>query len=387
MNIVILSYHRIGGSGVVAYEIGRAMAEDKGHNVHFMGLEPPFRLKWNRSDKMRFHKVQVQEYPVFDFQPYSLALASQLSNIIKRCNIDVIHSHYALPHAVSALLARDISGRPVKCVTTLHGTDITVVGAHPSMTAITCYAIEKSDVVTAVSNALVEETEKKLCVIPGNIETVYNFINPKSFNPELRSPEINGENNKTIILHISNLRAVKRPLDVIRIFQGIHRYMGDQVELHVVGEGPLQYDMASLVDQLGLEKNVQFLGIRSEIGALMASSDLFLLPSQQESFGLVALESMACGVPVLASKVGGLPEVIEDGRTGFLFDVGNIDEAVEKAVKVLKNRELYNSIRQQGLKDAEERFSMKQIVDRYENLYKKEGSKIENYSISSPRCE
>ena len=160
MNIVILCYHRIGGSGVVAYEIGRAMAEDKGHTVHFMGLEPPFRLKSNRSDKMRFHKVHVEEYPVFDFQPYSLALASQLSTIIKRCNIDVIHSHYALPHAVSALLARDISGKPVKCVTTLHGTDITVVGAHPSMTAITCYAIEKSDVVTAVSNNLAEETER-----------------------------------------------------------------------------------------------------------------------------------------------------------------------------------------------------------------------------------
>lgn len=371
MNVVILCYHRIGGSGVVAYEIGRAMAEDKGHTVHFMGLEPPFRLKSNRSDKMKFHKVHVEEYPVFDFQPYSLALASQLSNIINRCNIDVIHSHYALPHAVSALLARDISGKPVKCVTTLHGTDITVVGAHPSMTAITCYAIARSDVVTAVSKDLARETSQKFCINSGKIETVYNFINPKFFNAGLRSPDIRGDNNKTIIMHISNLRAVKRPLDVIKIFHGIYRAMGDQVELHIVGEGPLQYDMVTLVDQLGIEKNVQFLGIRSDIGALIASSDLFLLPSQQESFGLVALEAMACGVPVIASSVGGLPEVIEDGKSGFLFQVGNVEEAAEKAVRILKDKELYHSIREQALKDAEQKFSMNKIVDQYEDLYKK----------------
>lgn len=370
MNVVILCYHRIGGSGVVAYEIGRAMAEEKGHTVHFMGLEPPFRLKGNRSNKMRFHRVQVEEYPVFDFQPYSLALASQLSTIIKRCNIDVIHSHYALPHAVSALLARDISGRPVKCVTTLHGTDITVVGAHPSMTAITCYAIEKSDVVTAVSNSLKTETENKLCIGEGKIKTVYNFINPQFFNPGLRSDEIRGDNNKKIMMHISNLRSVKRPLDVIKIFHGVHKVMGNQVELYIVGEGPLQYEMITLVDQLGIEKNVQFLGIRSDIGPLIASSDLFILPSQQESFGLVALEAMVCGVPVIASRVGGLPEVIEDGQTGCLFEVGNINEAVEKTVHILKNEEHYNSIRKKALKVAEEKFSMEKIIDQYDQLYR-----------------
>ena len=172
-------------------------------------------------------------------------------------------------------------------------------------------------------------------------------------------------------MHISNLRAVKRPLDVIKIFHGIHQAMGDQVELHIVGEGPLQYDMMTLVDQLGIEKNVQFLGIRSDIGALIASSDLFLLPSQQESFGLVALEAMVCGVPVIASSVGGLPEVIEDGRSGFLFQVGNVEEAIEKAVKILEDKELYHSIREQALKDAEQKFSMNKIVDQYEKLYVK----------------
>lgn len=371
MNIVILCYHRIGGSGVVAYEIGRAMAEDKGHTVHFMGLEPPFRLKEDRSNKMRFHKVHVKEYPVFDFQPYSLALASQLSTIIKRCCIDVIHSHYALPHAVSALLARDISGKQnLKCVTTLHGTDITVVGAHPSMTDITCYAIEKSDVVTAVSNDLAQESERKLCSSIGRIQTVYNFINPQFFNPGLRSQDIRaGADGKFIIMHVSNLRAVKRPMDVIRIFHGIHCAMGDQVELHIVGEGPMQYDMEKLVEELGLQEHVRFLGVRKDIGKLIASSDLILLPSQNESFGLAALEGMACGVPVIASRVGGLPEVIEEGRSGFLFTVGHTEDASEKAVRLLRDKELYKSVSSEALKDATEKFGMEKIVDQYEQLY------------------
>ncbi|MDQ1352941.1 MAG: N-acetyl-alpha-D-glucosaminyl L-malate synthase BshA [Acidobacteriota bacterium] len=373
MNIVILCYHRIGGSGVVAYEIGRAMAEERGHNVHFMGLEPPFRLKEDDSSNMKFHKVQVKEYPVFDYQPYDLALASQLSIIIKRFCIDVIHSHYALPHAVSALLARDISGKKnVRCVTTLHGTDITVVGAHPGMMDITRYAIEKSDVATAVSSSLVRDSERVLGITPGKIVPVYNFINPRFFNPSLKPIDCDNGKNKIVILHLSNLRSVKRPLDVIKIFHGIHKAMqGRQpVELRVVGEGPLQYEMMAEVEKLGLESHVQFLGVRSNIGGVMACCQLLLLPSQQESFGLAALEAMACGVPVVASRVGGLPEVIEDGRSGVLFTVGNTDEAAEKAVKLLKDRELYDSVRQAGIETALEKFSMDKIVDQYEALYK-----------------
>ena len=369
MNIAILCYHRIGGSGIVAYEIGRAMAEERGHTVHFMGLEPPFRLKESDSEKMRFHGVCVKEYPVFDFQPYALALASQLSTIIKRYNIDVIHSHYALPHAVSALLARDISGRPVRCVTTLHGTDITVVGGHPSMTDITRYAIEKSDVVTAVSNSLVKETEEKLGITPGKIKTVYNFINPRYFNPSLRPIDCEGIEDKTVILHISNLRAVKRPLDVVKIFHGIYKAIDRPVELRIVGEGPLQYDMEVLVEKLGIEEHVRFMGVRSDIGVAIACAHLLLLPSQEESFGMAALEAMACGVPVVASRVGGLPEVIDDGRSGLLFPVGNTGEAAEKAVKLLKNPEFYGSILKEALKDAEQKFGMNKIVDQYEGLY------------------
>lgn len=369
MNIVILCYHRIGGSGIVAYEIGRAMAEEKGHSVHFMGLEPPFRLKNDSSDSMRFHQVYVQEYPVFDFQPYSLALASQLSTIIRQYEIDVIHSHYALPYAVSALLARDISGKDVKCVTTLHGTDITIVGAHPTMASITRYAIEKSDVVTAVSHHLRKQSEAKLGVTPGKIKTVYNFINLEFFNPSLRAESCK-KGEKLVVLHLSNLRSVKRPLDVIKIYHGIVKAIDQPTELRIVGEGPLQYEMMRLARKLGVEERVRFLGVRSDIGCQIASSHLMLLPSQEESFGLAALEAMACGVPVVASRVGGLPEVIEDGRSGILFTLGDIEEAVEKAARILKDEVLYDSIIEEGFREAREKFSMEKIVDQYEQLYR-----------------
>jgi N-acetyl-alpha-D-glucosaminyl L-malate synthase BshA len=369
MNIAILCYHRIGGSGVVAYEIGRAMAEEKGHMVHFIGLEPPFRLIESESDRMKFHKVYVKEYPVFDFQPYSLALASQLSNIIKKCNINVIHSHYALPHAISALLARDISGKQVRCVTTLHGTDITVVGAHPSMAEVTSYAIEKSDAVTAVSKSLTIETEEKFSITPGRIKTIYNFVNPEVFNPNLRSaPDC--PKQKIIVLHLSNLRAVKRPLDVIEIFKIIHEHKNWPLELQIVGEGPMQYEMMAMVERLNIEKHVKFVGVRNDIGTVIACSDLMLLPSQNESFGLAALEAMACGVPVVASRVGGLAEVIEDGRTGFLFKVGDTGEAAQKAINLLQDKKLYEYIRKEALADAETKFSMKKIVDQYEEIYR-----------------
>ncbi|MEN8222385.1 MAG: N-acetyl-alpha-D-glucosaminyl L-malate synthase BshA [Acidobacteriota bacterium] len=369
MNIAILSYHRIGGSGIVAYEIGRAMAEERGHNVHFIGLEPPFRLKDSYIEKMKFHKVWVKEYPVFDFQPYALALASQLADIIVRNNIDVIHSHYALPHAVSALLARDISGRNVKCVTTLHGTDITVVGAHPTMMNITKYAIERSDAVTAVSDSLIKNSEDKLGIEKGRIKCIHNFVNTDFFNPGLKT-DIAKEMDKRIIMHVSNLRPVKSPNDVIRIFNEIEKEMPDEIELWIVGEGPLQYEMVSLTEELNIRDKVRFIGICSNLGGLIASSDLMILPSREESFGLVALEAMACGVPVLASSVGGLPEVIEDGVSGFLFEHGNVDEASEKGLRILKDKNYYDRVVQEGINTANEKFSREKIVSKYEEIYK-----------------
>jgi N-acetyl-alpha-D-glucosaminyl L-malate synthase BshA len=240
------------------------------------------------------------------------------------------------------------------------------------MTDITRYAIEKSDVVTAVSNSLAEDTEKKLGITPGKIKTVYNFINPKYFNPSLRPTDFDceGKEDKTVILHLSNLRAVKRPLDVVKIFHGIYKAIDRPVELRIVGEGPLQYDMESMVEKLGIEAHVRFMGVRSDIGTVIACSHLMLLPSQAESFGLAALEAMACGVPVVASRVGGLPELIDDGRSGLLFSVGNTDEAAEKAIKILNDKHRYNTIRKEALKDTEQKFGMNKIVNQYEELYR-----------------
>jgi len=370
MNIAILNYHRLGGSGIVAYEIGKAMAEERGHSVHFIGLEPPFRLRDRLLDRVTFHRIDLQEYPVFDHQPYALALASQLSELVLKYDIDVIHSHYALPHAISAILARQITGRDVKCVTTLHGTDITVVGAHPSMRNITRFAIQASNVVTAVSNSLKRDTEITLGIEPGKIVTVYNFVNTDDFNPEVKkmAPSSCREGD-CIILHASNLRPVKAPLDVIRIFHGLIRKVGDHLSLCVFGEGPMQSEMMRLSRDLGIEERVNFLGIFQNIAALMSASRLMLLPSKQESFGLAALESMACGVPVVASAVGGLPEVIEDGVNGCLFGAGDLDEAIQKGARLLQDDALYQRVRRNAIHTATDTFSRLKIIDRYEALY------------------
>lgn len=371
MNIVVLHYHRIGGSGVVAYEIGRAMAEDRGHTVHFMGLEPPFRLGDSLTDRMKFHRVWVKEYAVFDHQPYALALASQLADLIKDEHIDVIHSHYALPHAVSAALAREMCGRPVKTVCTLHGTDITVVGSHASLKNITRWAIDRTDVVTCVSDYLKHETVQHFHTAPERLHTVYNFVNPHFFHPRLKL--VSGTPHKTgckTVVHVSNLREVKDPLSVIRIFHGMLQKIAC-LELFIVGEGPLLPDMVSLVKELGIGHCVRFLGIRQNIGPILASCDLMLLPSRQESFGLAALESMACGVPALASRAGGLPELIEDGVNGLLFDPDQPQEAVEKGVRILEDDDARKRMGQAAYESAFSHFDIEKVMDQYEALYRK----------------
>ncbi len=365
----MLHYHRVGGSGIVAYEIGRSMAEDRGHEVHFVGMEPPFRFGGTFSERMHFHKVEVKEYPVFDYQPYTLALASQLSELILLHDIDVIHSHYALPHAVAAHLAKEISGKPVKTVATLHGTDITVVGAHPTMRNITCYAIRVSNRVTAVSDSLKEATIKEFGISKNKIRKIYNFVNPKHFNPDLPRVKQLNPKGKKIIIHISNLRPVKSPLDVIEIFYGIQKTIREEMELWVVGEGPLLSAMIARAGELDISNSVKFIGIYSNIGSLLASADCFLLPSKQESFGLAALEAMMCGTPVIATRVGGLPELIDDGSTGFLFDFGRNQEAVDKASELFQNEQLYARIRENGLERARTKYDMTAIVSQYEELY------------------
>jgi N-acetyl-alpha-D-glucosaminyl L-malate synthase BshA len=369
MNIAILSYHRIGGSGIVAYETGRAMAE-KGHNVHFIGLEPPFRLRDNFISNIHFHKVWVHEYPVFNYPPYTLALASQLSEIINEFEIDVIHSHYALPHAAAALFAKEISQKPVKCVTTLHGTDITVVGAHPSMKNVTKYAILKSDSVTAVSNYLKTKTEKEFGIKKGKIKTIYNFVNNEMFNPKLANSSLISNKNKTIIIHLSNLRPVKEPLDVIKIFAKVCKQeTKKQPELWVVGEGPLKPEMQLLAKQLKINDKVKFLGIKNIIGPILASADIFLLTSRQESFGLSLLESLSCGVPAVATNSGGIPELIENEKTGLLFEQGNIEEGAQKVLQLINNNKLYNKLKENGLHLANTKFSREKIISQYEEIY------------------
>jgi len=373
MNIAVLCYHRVGGSGIVAFEIGCAMSQ-RGHTVHFVGIEPPFRFGKAGCDRLRFHKVNIYECPVFDYTPYILATASQLSEIIAAEKIDVIHSHYALPHAVAAHLARDISGRQVRCITTLHGTDVTMVGADPSLKSITRHTLLVSDVVTAVSHFLRKETETIFDVPSGRIYTVYNFVNTAFFNPGMKSQmetdkALSDKGDKAVVLHMSNLRPVKAPLDVIRIFRKLLERVHRPLELWIVGEGPLQGQMRDFAAALGIAGSVRFFGARNEVGPLLANADLFLLPSDQESFGLAALEAMACGVPVVATRAGGLPEVIEDGVSGALFDKGDIEAGAERAAEILVDRDLAESMRAAAFEIVNGRFREDAIIDRYEQLY------------------
>ncbi|HEB10596.1 MAG TPA: N-acetyl-alpha-D-glucosaminyl L-malate synthase BshA, partial [Spirochaetales bacterium] len=294
----------------------------------------------------------------------------QLASIIDNNDIDVIHSHYAIPHAVAAILAGNIARRKVRTVTTLHGTDITLIGSHPTFKNITKYAIEESDVVTAVSEFLKERTQEVLGINGDKIQVVYNFVDRQCSNPDLKcwcchkpAPD------KKIIAHASNLRPVKAPLDVIKLFAGISESTSFNTELWVIGDGPMQSEMIEFCRKLGIEKNVKFLGIRTDLGRILTCCDLFLLPSKEESFGLAALEAMACGVPVIASRSGGLPEVIDDGVSGCLIDVGDIEAGAEMGRRLLVDEDFAKLVIHGGLETAFNRFRQSNIVSRYEALY------------------
>ena len=372
MNIAVLHFHRLGGSGIIAYEIGLAMAQ-LGHNVHFIGLEFPFRnninlIQKNHIGNIFFHKIQFQEYPVFDYQPYGLATASQVAEWIEQYNINVIHSHYAIPHAICALLARQILNRPhLKCILTLHGTDITIVGSQPSMRSITCYAIRQSDQVIAVSNYLKAKTQeifdpqKKI-----DIKVLYNFVNPSYVQNSLKSKQIN---NEKIILHSSNLREVKSPLDVIHIFHHIQMSIPNS-KLWIVGDGPLRTAMESLINEYNITDKVIFKGIVKDVFNIKKSADLMLMPSKDESFGLSALESMSLGIPVIARAVGGLKEIITHNENGFLFNDNDLSIAIETGIKILKDKILYERISNNAIKTTQlKEFSMTKIVQEYEKIY------------------
>ncbi|HIE60542.1 MAG TPA: N-acetyl-alpha-D-glucosaminyl L-malate synthase BshA, partial [Microbacterium sp.] len=357
MKIGITCYPTYGGSGAVATELGLALAE-RGHEVHFVSYDQPFRLDHFR-ERVFFHEVEMEDYPLFEHPPYSLALAVALHDTARKHELDLLHMHYAIPHATSAWIAHEMLGEQtdLKIVTTLHGTDITLVGLHPSFHAITRFSILKSHGLTAVSEFLRRETVRDFRVPEQRIEVIPNFIDTSIYRPGLEPSHraTLAPDGEKIVMHISNFRAVKRVEDVVAIFARMSAE--HPARLVLVGDGPERPRVLLRAEELGVRDKVLFLGKHTSVHELLSCADLFLLPSASESFGLVALEAMACGAPVVASNIGGLPEVIEAGTTGYMFDVGDIQGMAEAGVRVLADDDLRASMSRAGRVLAEERFS------------------------------
>tara|TARA_R100001369_G_scaffold91926_1_gene134817 strand:+ start:5705 stop:6835 length:1131 start_codon:yes stop_codon:yes gene_type:complete len=368
MKIAIVCYPTFGGSGVVATELGIALSE-RGHEVHFVTYKQPVRLEL-LSKKIFFHEVSVPDYPLFHYQPYELALSSKLVDTVKLHNIDLLHVHYAIPHAYAGYMAKKMleeEGISLPMVTTLHGTDITLVGNHEFYKPAVTFSINKSDVVTSVSQSLKDDTNR-LFTVEDDIKVVPNFIDMAKHNPSFTDcqRELMAEPQERIVTHISNLRKVKRVTDVIEVFDRIQKKI--PAKLLMVGEGPEKEACEELCIKKGIKNKVVFLGNSSEIGKILCFSDLFLLPSEKESFGLAALEAMASGVPVISSNAGGLPEVNKNGVSGYLSDVGNIDEMAKNAVKILSSEETLSTFKKQA-REIARTFDTKKIVPLYEAVY------------------
>ena len=369
MKIGITCYPTYGGSGIVATELGKELAE-KGHEIHFISYALPMRLN-RATPNIFFHEVEVTDYPLFDHPPYALALASKMAEVVELQRLDLLHCHYAIPHSVSAFLAKSmLHPRKLPVVTTLHGTDITLVGADRSYLPITRFSIERSDGVTAVSQYLKQATLETFG-IRNEIEVIYNFVNCDIYRAEPR-PELRarfGAPEEKILIHLSNFRAVKRPCDVIEIFMRVQKQL--PAVLLMVGDGPERGGAERLAHRYGLHQRVRFLGKRDNIEELIGVCDLLLLPSETESFGLVALEAMACAVPVVVSRVGGLPEVITDGREGFLVEKHDLDQMAERSLRILGNEDLRREMGRCGRETAKARFCSDKIIRQYEDYYRR----------------
>ncbi len=370
MVIGIVCYPTFGGSGVVATELGIALAE-RGHEVHFITYQQPVRLDL-LSHNVHFHEVFVPDYPLFHYQPYELALSSKLVDMVKLHKIEVLHVHYAIPHAYAGYMAKKMLEEQhiyIPMVTTLHGTDITLVGNHPFYKPAVSFSINNSDVVTSVSQSLKDDT-LRLFDIDKEIFVVPNFIDVEqqtnSFTECQR--DLMAQPEERIITHVSNLRPVKRIVDVIEIFDRIQKDL--PAKLLMVGEGPEKEMAEELCASKGIEEKVVFLGNSNEIDKILCFSDLFLLPSEKESFGLAALEAMAFGVPVISSNAGGISEVNTHGVSGFLSDVGNVDEMGRNAVAILKDPEKLEKYKSQAKNEAL-RFDTKNVVPLYESVYQR----------------
>ncbi|MGV3709125.1 MAG: N-acetyl-alpha-D-glucosaminyl L-malate synthase BshA [Gemmatimonas sp.] len=371
MKIGITCYPTYGGSGAVATELGIALAAS-GHEVHFITYRQPFRLP-NFLPRVFYHEVDVGRYPLFEYPPYDLALAVKMHEVVLDRKLDVLHCHYAIPHATSAWIARQMlreSGSDVKVVTTLHGTDITIVGQESSFFAITKFSIEKSDSVTAVSDYLREETLRAFGCTGCSVQVIPNFIDPERFRRDANVFPLPAETvaGRKVIMHISNFRPVKRVRDVVRTFARIREAIPSL--LVMVGDGPERGDAEAEARDLGVSQHVLFLGKIDPIAPLLAGADLFLLPSNSESFGLSALEALASGVPVVGSNVGGLPSVVQHGKTGFLCDVGDIDGMADAALSLLCSESRWQAFSVAAADDARTRFSQENVVAQYEELYR-----------------
>ena len=373
MRIGITCYPTYGGSGVVATELGIELAA-MGHEVHFISYSQPFRLS-GRDDGILYHEVPVSSYPLFEFPPFDLALASRMAEVAEFYDLDLLHVHYAIPHSVSALLARQMLAarkRRLPFVTTLHGTDITLVGLDRSYLPITRYAIQESDGVTSISDYLREKTVQDFEVTRG-IEVVPNFVNCDVYTP-IRDLNKRAEARKrlaapdeAILMHLSNFRPVKRVLDVVRIFAQVAREVPAQLVL--VGDGPDRSAAEWLAHDLGIQARVHFLGKMERVNELLPQADLMLMPSELESFGLAALEAMACKVPSIATCVGGVPELIDNGVTGLLYAVGDVDGMASGALSLLQDRARLEEMREAGRKTAQKRFCASLVVPHYVRYY------------------
>ncbi|MFA7691582.1 MAG: N-acetyl-alpha-D-glucosaminyl L-malate synthase BshA [Candidatus Hydrogenedentes bacterium] len=366
MKIGITCQATVGGSGVLAAELGFALAQ-RGHEVHFVTLEEPFRLG-RFIPNLYTHHVETISYPLFKIPPYSIALSSKIAEVAEEYDIQVWHSHYAMPNSVAALVGRDMLPREKQfcLITTLHGTDITLVGTHPSFYRATRYVMENSCAVTAVSKWLSQQTENEF-QLTQPVQTIYNFVDMDRFCDQPADRIALAAPNEKILMHISNFRPVKRVTDVVRVFGKVLEKM--PARLIMIGDGPERLSATGVAKQLGIQDKIQYLGNCDNIECLLATADLLLQPSEHESFGLVPLEAMASEVPVIVTRSGGVTEVVRHGESGFLCEVGDIESMALHAIKILSDPVLAKQMGQRGRKVAATEFGREKIVDQYEALY------------------
>lgn len=368
LTIGIVCYPTFGGSGVVATELGMALAS-QGHQVHFITYSQPFRLDFF-SGNVFYHEVPVANYPLFEFLPYEISLTSKLVDVALHHNLDILHVHYAIPHASAAYLAKQIlksKGKDIPVVTTLHGTDITLIGRDPSYKPVITFAINNSDAVTAVSNNLKQQTFE-FFDINRDIQVIYNFIDLQNYaKPSMQcKKEMYAPKNEFILTHISNFRPVKRIADVVKVFKEVHEKL--PVKLLLGGDGPERTNVENLTRELGVYQDVVFLGKMRAIEQILCISDLFLLTSESESFGLTALEALASGVPVISTNTGGIPEVNLHNQSGFLSNVGDVAEMAKNALYLLNNKAVYDKFSKQA-RDQAKQFDIQHVLPQYVKLY------------------